>query len=97
MFALKNDHLVSFFALTTCLLLISKFENDNIERMSSPYKLKPVQKNEIIKKSEKSKKFRSGRVLSVMFDILRENSSYNVTYNSGPRLTQFWSHFNFIN
>ena len=89
MFALKNDHLVSFFALTTFLLLISKIENDTIERIFSPFKLKPLQNNEITKKSEKSKNLRSGRALSVMFDILRENSSYNVTYNSGPRLTQF--------
>ena len=89
MFALKNDHLVSFFALTTFLLLISNIENDTIERMYSLYQSKPLQKNETIKKTEISKNLRSGRALSVMFDILRENSSYNVTYNSGPRLTQF--------
>ena len=89
MFALKNDHLVSFFALTTFLLLISNIENDTIERMYSLYQSKPLQKNETIKKTEISKNVRSGRALSVMFEILRENSSYNVTYNSGPRLTQF--------
>lgn len=89
MFALKNDHLVSFFALTTFLLLISNIENDTIERMYSLYQSKPLQKNETIKKTEISKNVRSGRALSVMFHILRENSSYNVTYNSGPRLTQF--------
>ena len=87
MFALKNDHLVSFFALTTFLLLISKIENDTVERTFFPYKLKPLQRNDIAEKSEKSKNLRSSRALSVMFDILRENSSYNVTYNSGLRLT----------
>ena len=89
MFALKNDHLISFFALTIFLLLISKIETDTIERIYSLYKFKPEQENEIIKKPEIPKNLRSGRVLSVIFDKLRENSSYNVTYNSGPRLTQF--------